>query len=165
EIVDIVSNSIKSATLAVIDSQTNSHTNSPFRRPVDEIDKNQSSQQNTTPFDENNTKPMRGSSVERDVSKPPVPMRKTIDGQQNNKTSNLSDVEISTTEMCPSLEIGCRRTQITLQVIDIGLNEFATNGRSTQTFMGFISMTTAEGVTLHFELIQNGRNGSNDDIH
>ncbi|CAG2111123.1 unnamed protein product, partial [Medioppia subpectinata] len=159
EIVDIVSNSIKSATLAVIDSQTNSHTNSPFRRPVDEIDKNQSFQQNTTPFDETNIKPMRGSSVERDVSKPPVPMRKTIDGQQNNKTMDYK------TEMCPSLEIRRRRTQIALQVIDIGLNEFATNGRSTQTFMGFISMTTSEGVTLHFELIQNGRNGSNDDIH
>jgi len=39
---------------------------------------------------------MRGSSVERDVIKPPVPMRKNIDGQQNNKTSNSSDVEITT---------------------------------------------------------------------
>ena len=47
-----------------------------------------------------------------------------------------------------SLEIRCGRTQIALQVIDIRLNKFAANGWPSKTFVGLISMATAERVVI-----------------
>ncbi|CAG2162475.1 unnamed protein product [Oppiella nova] len=87
EMVDIVSNCIRSATLAVIDSNTNSRTNSPFRQPIGESDKN--SQQNSGKTLEESKK-FVGSSGEKEVTKPPVPSRKTIDA---NKAVNTPDTE------------------------------------------------------------------------
>ena len=77
EVIDIVSNSMRSATFAVMDSKHNSRASSPLRQSVDEIDKNKDNLSLST-----------DTSV-KEGEKPPIPHRKSID--QNNK--NITPAE------------------------------------------------------------------------
>lgn len=81
EVIDIVSNCMRSATIAALDSKNSSRTNSPLRQSVDEIDikDNLSSNQSNTDL------------IAREVEKPPIPQRKSIDCN----TKNTNQVENS----------------------------------------------------------------------
>jgi FK506-binding protein 15 len=100
EIVQIVTNSIRSVTFAVIESRSNSERNSPSHQSFDEIDVNKINyEKNKNAFNTN----VLESNFKKELKKPPIPERKIIETQQktneNNDSDQLKDDSIKTSDL------------------------------------------------------------------
>jgi hypothetical protein len=88
EIVQIVTNSIRNVTFAVIESRSNSERNSPSHQSFDEIDVNKINYEKSKNVFNTN---VSESNSKKELKKPPIPERKIIETQQKTNENNDSD--------------------------------------------------------------------------
>jgi FK506-binding protein 15 len=88
EIVQIVTNSIRSVTFALIESRSNSERNSPSHQSFDEIDVNKINYEKSKNVFNTN---VLESNFKKELKKPPIPERKIIETQQKTNEDNDSD--------------------------------------------------------------------------